>query len=564
MQAWDLSCTDWEARIRDGRSLIPEGLPLNHAEADLALAMFDELRLPDVIGTPKMHDACGPWFRDMVRVAFGSWFPETQQRMIRDIFAMLPKGQSKTTYCAALLLVAMLMNKRPRAEGLFIGPMQTISDNAYDKAVGMIDLSPDLKRRFRPRHHLKTIEDLANHSELKVKTFDVNILTGSILFIAMLDEIHLLGRNPHATKVIRQIRGGLEKTPEGLLMITTTQSDDQPMGAFKDELKIARKIRNGEFRNRDVRSMLPLLYEFPSEIARDVEQWQDPANWSMVMPNLGRSVHLQSLMQDWGTERDKGNHAIRVWASQHLNIEIGIGISAEGWRGADYWEGAADETLTLDSLLERSEVVTIGIDGGGLDDLLGLAVVGRDKMTREWLVWNHAWAHVKVLEVRKDIAPALLDFEKEETLTLCNVPEDAAQLAAIVQRVLQTGLMPKKNAIGIDPNNAAAIIEALFAVGVTDEMIRRLLQGPALAPALYGLERKLSDGTLWHGGSAMMAWVMGNAKIEQRGNALMVTKQISGRAKIDPLIALFEAAILMSWNPTATLLITTADILVVV
>ena len=29
----------------------------------------------------------------------------------------------------------------------------------------------------------------------------------------------------------------------------------------------------------------------------------------------------------------------------------------------------------------------------------------------------------------------------------------------------------------------------------------------------------------------------------------MVTKQVSGRAKIDPLIALFEAAILMSWNP---------------
>ena len=31
----------------------------------------------------------------------------------------------------------------------------------------------------------------------------------------------------------------------------------------------------------------------------------------------------------------------------------------------------------------------------------------------------------------------------------------------------------------------------------------------------------------------------------------MLTQQISGRAKIDPLIALLEAAILMSWNPTA-------------
>ena len=56
---WDLSCPDWEDRIREGRSILPD-MPLNREEADLGLAMFDELRLPDVPGLPKMRTHCGP------------------------------------------------------------------------------------------------------------------------------------------------------------------------------------------------------------------------------------------------------------------------------------------------------------------------------------------------------------------------------------------------------------------------------------------------------------------------------------------------------------------------
>jgi phage terminase large subunit-like protein len=268
-----------------------------------------------------------------------------------------------------------------------------------------------------------------------------------------------------------------------------------------------------------------------------------------VLPNLGKSQHLDGMIAEFHTELEKGDDAIKVWASQHLNIEIGIGISNEGWRGADYWEAAADETLTLATLLERSEVVTVGIDGGGLDDLLGFAVIGREKGTRHWLIWNYAWAHPKVLELRQDIAPLLKDFVDEGSMTLCEVSDYLDQLTALLKTVLASGKLPEKNAAGIDPNNAAVLIEALAAAEFTDEMIRRLLQGPALAPALYGLELKLSDNTVWHGGSLMMNWVLGNAKLEARGNQVMVTKAVSGRAKIDPLIATFQAAILMSWNP---------------
>jgi phage terminase large subunit-like protein len=48
-----------------------------------------------------------------------------------------------------------------------------------------------------------------------------------------------------------------------------------------------------------------------------------------------------------------------------------------------------------------------------------------------------------------------------------------------------------------------------------------------------------------------MAWSVGNARIIPAGNAIAITKQASGFAKIDPLMALLDAAQLMSLNPEA-------------
>jgi phage terminase large subunit-like protein len=277
---WDLSCVDWEDRIREGRSLMPD-LPLFESEAEFGLKFFDQLQLPDVPDYPKLGApdfAVAPWFRDIVRATFGSWDPVTQTNYIRDIFAMVPKGSSKTTNSAGLMLSVMLMNKRPNAEPLFIGPSQSTSDRAFDQAAGMIEISKDLQRRFRATAHNKTIVDLVNGSEMKVKTFALDILTGAILIFVLLDEIHVLGRNAHTTKVLRQIRGGLDKTPEGKLLMTTTQSDDVPAGAFENELIMARKIRDGKFKGKIIRPMLPILYEFPKDIATEQALWEDPAN----------------------------------------------------------------------------------------------------------------------------------------------------------------------------------------------------------------------------------------------------------------------------------------------
>jgi len=47
----------------------------------------------------------------------------------------------------------------------------------------------------------------------------------------------------------------------------------------------------------------------------------------------------------------------------------------------------------------------------------------------------------------------------------------------------------------------------------------------------------------------LMNWCVGNAKVERKGSTMRITKQAAGSAKIDPLMALFDAAALMATNP---------------
>jgi phage terminase large subunit-like protein len=48
--------------------------------------------------------------------------------------------------------------------------------------------------------------------------------------------------------------------------------------------------------------------------------------------------------------------------------------------------------------------------------------------------------------------------------------------------------------------------------------------------AIKTAERKLADRTFLHGGQALMAWAVSNARVEPKGNAITITKQASGTA----------------------------------
>lgn len=502
------ACPDWWERLQQGLMPFPD-LPLDEIEAQVAVDLLDKLRIPDIPGQPTFGEAGGEWVREIARAAFGSIDPETGERFVGEIFNLVPKKNGKTTNSAALGILWLLMNNRPNVDGVIIGPTQEVADKCFAQASAMIAADEYLSSRLKVDDYKKTITDLhladglevPMNAKLKIKSFDPKVVTGSIPAFAVLDELHVMAESHHADRVIRQIRGGMITNPESLLIIITTQSEIRPQGVFKAELEYARKVRDGLI-TEDVR-MLPVLYEFPLAMQADeTKPWRDPKKWAPVLPNLGRSITVDRLVKLFRQEADKGSDAETGFFSQHLNIQIGTGHGGDGWAGSDFWRPAQLVTcLSLEELLGRCEVAVIGVDGGGLDDLLGFAVIGREKDTGRWLVWVRAWVHRVVLqERRKSLAPLLEDFAAEGDLVICDHPtQDIEEIVDLCLLVKDTGLLPEKRAFGMDPaSSIVAVIDAIEGAGIDPEQIVPVSQGYRLTGAVKGTERRLFDGTLKH------------------------------------------------------------------
>src|SRR5262245_37079546 len=97
-------------------------------------------------------------------------------------------------------------------------------------------------------------------------------------------------------------------------------------------------------------------------------------------------------------------------------------------------------------------------------------------------------------------------------------------------------------------NANSCMYSANSAFGGQDRIVG-ISQGGLLTGAIKMAERKLADGLLRHGGQRLMSWAVANARMESKGNAIVIKKYVSGSAKSDPLMAAFNAIALMSTKP---------------
>lgn len=528
--------------------LVP-ALPLFEDEADRAVRVFNRLRIPDLAGRPTFGEVGGAWFLDIIRALFGSYDAANDNRRIQEVFLLVPKKNSKTTNGAGIMVTWLIVNPVHNAEGLLIAPTKTIADLAFSQAKNMIRADAELNKLFHIQDHLRRITHKVSNAFLQVKAADTDAITGSKAHVTLIDEVHVFASHPRAADVFLELRGALAARPGGFLMMITTQSKKPPAGVFKSELERARAVRDGSLRL----PLLAILYELPRAMqvpanTNTAPAWRNPETFALVNPNMGRSARPEFLIQQLQAAEREGVEALALFASQHLNVEIGVGLNTDGWSGAKFWAKRA-RVLTLEDMIDRCEVIAVGGDGGGLDDLLGFGAIGREPETKKWLGWSHGLISPAGFDLRKENQPVYRDFMAAGNLTMVDgLPDDLEWFRDHVAMIKDAGLLCQ---VGLDPAGIGGIVDALATIDVTQDngLLTGVAQGIRLMGAAKTIERKLVDGSFEHDGSAMMAWCVGNARTRQTSTAVMIERAASGYGKIDPFMALLNAAHLMSGNP---------------
>lgn len=550
---WTTACPDWQERIVAGRSLVPFD-PLFPDEAASALAVFKSLKVVDMPGQPTFGEVCADWVFAFVAAIFGAYDADNARRLINEFFLLIAKKNGKSTIAAGIMVTALLRNWRFEAELLILAPTLEVANNSYKPAAAMVRHDPALQDILTVRDHKRLIEHEVTGATLQVVAADSDTVGGKKAGFILIDELWLFGKRTGAAAMLDEATGGLVARPEGFVISLSTHSDEPPEGVFKKKLHYFRDVRDGRI---DDPKSFGLMFEYPPAMLED-KRFLDRSTWHIPNPNMGYSVSADFIADklrkaEAGEGEDGDSQAI--WA-KHLNVEIGLRLHRDRWNGAIYWEGAADKGITFDALLERSDVIVFGADGGGNDDLFGLAACGRCAATRDWLFWFRAWCKTDALKQRKGIVTRLKDFEAEGSFAVCPDEDpglDFRQAADYVRRAFEAGLLPEEAAVGVDSVGIAEFVDILVSdVGLTLKQINAVPQGYRLSSAIWGMERKLKDGTIRHDGSALMDWCVGNAKIVQTGNAVQISKQVSGRAKIDPVIAGLNAFQFMARHPVAS------------
>lgn len=98
------------------------------------------------------------------------------------------------------------------------------------------------------------------------------------------------------------------------------------------------------------------------------------------------------------------------------------------------------------------------------------------------------------------------------------------QLCEIMRKVDATGKLPATQSVGLDPVGDDYLPDFIYEQGVRKPKVVGVRPGGYLHGTIQTVEHRLHGGLFVHGGTRMMNWCAGNARMKRSGPAVFIDK----------------------------------------
>lgn len=405
---------------------------------------------------------------------------------------------------------------------------------AWEEMSKFVGIDPDLGELFRVKDYKSTIEATETHCTIEALSREAGLDDGFRSIFSSIDELHQHKDN----KIYKAIYNGTRSLPETLVSMITTRGDQ--LNSFCKEMddyavKVLRGLTTAEDFFIDIYCLDP---------GDDI--W-DEANWIKANPFLCLDEErMETLRQDAQTARDMGGSELRDFLTKCLNMWVKN--TDDQFIDPEAWKACGSDRSLADIVAAGNRDCWVGLDlssGGDLTTLTLEFPIGEG-----YYIYSHSFMPRGRLDehVETDLAPYDL-WEAAGLITVTGGSTDymndykfiVSHLAEIRDHFGLNFL-----GIGVDPHNAAGIMQDLEALGcpvVTITQSARSLNDATVAVQLLTKGQRLE----YDRANELLTWSMVNAAIVRNSfEEIKVDKKPGARFKrIDPVDALIDAHALM-------------------
>lgn len=456
-----------------------------------------------------------PWQHFVLGSLFGWVHKDTKLRRFKEGLVFVGRKNGKTTLISGVSLYGVSKDNEKGADIPLLANSMKQARLLFDEAKAMIKSSPELKKRFRPLrdaiHFDKTF------SKIEPQASDSERLDGLNTHIGVFDEIHE-AKDYKLINVIKNSRGSRDQ-PLLIYITTAGYQLDGPLITYYEQ---GSDVLEGTI--IDERT-----FYYLAELD-DESEFENPEMWIKANPNLGVSIKLSDMIEDWEKAKripSERNDFITKRFNRFVN-------NAE--------ESFLDFEILKKNNKERNydELANISCIGGfdlsDSEDFTSACLEFPIVETGEVVVLSHSWVPAKkVLLANENVD--YHELESEGLLTI--IPGEYIKKEYIYDWFVEKSKKFMIEKITYDQNKAFGLVEWLNNYGFVTEVVR---QGhTTLGPAVDDVKERFIDGNVIFNNNRLFRWYVNNVKMVEDRNRNKLPTKIGRYRKIDGFAAFLNA-----------------------